>query len=329
MSATEPAVLRHDDDPSACRACVVEGRALFDSEQYTEAEPHGPRDYADYASPETQTTTAYGRRFHKSRYDGTYAVIDVVFVGERQGCDATARTWTTRSTTYTICRDLADIGGTELYSNEISEELTEETGPPTDAQMLELCGNFDPAALAWNGAPRGELPCEPYVQGEAHRPGTNRYLPPMRVCATHPGTHGLMIGARETTVENFACDRNMHWLFVLEYHDPHADDPADMTVSISVDNLTSVRAAVRSNVQNREYEPASALRIYRYLGAGQLQPLTWRAVPHRNADWHRVDDDDRMPVIADALYEVVGPHPQGSGRLMRYTAVGLMLHGDS
>lgn len=307
----------HTDDPRTCPACVAEGRDLFDTYTFAEMEPLGPTNAGDAGSPDTQMTEAFGRRFYRQREDGTVAVADVVFYGEAYESGAPSQT--VRVTTFRICSDLKDVSGTQLFEDEQVHTLWDEPGPPTDERARELCGEYDPAELAWNGGTAGHLECDPSPAAL------------MRVCKTHPENHRAEYGSMDNRSANFACDRGMNWLFILDIADEEflGGDPVNGGNEVRVANLTRVLGALRSQVEHADLAPPEMVKVMRYVSPGIVQPLVWRPVPHGNAPYGFVDGDDRKALVADRCYELVGPHPDGGGRLTRYLEFSVQFDGDA
>lgn len=123
---------------------------------YAEAgDDHEPRPGGD-AGGDGQVSEAWSRRFVRPLRDGTFAVITVyVYVHDermRTADDTIPNPLTvSRQTEFTVCRNPADLGGTEEFSD--STYVLVPGVAHTDDAAREVCAAIDPAQFTWDGTP--------------------------------------------------------------------------------------------------------------------------------------------------------------------------------
>lgn len=122
---------------------------------YREAEPLGPTDAGD-AYGDAQIGRAWVRRFWRKTTDGEHvAVIDVEcgVINANPNSDEPPEVMLTRTLGYTLCTELANVGGTEVWSDPVSIDYEPKPGSrlPTDDDAYRMCAAYDISEETWDG----------------------------------------------------------------------------------------------------------------------------------------------------------------------------------
>ena len=98
-----------------------------------------------------QDSEAYTRRFAQRLGDDEWAVVEVSFYVSKDPEKNASGRRLQRQNTYTICSDLRDIGGSEVWSG---SKYTEPWGfEPTQRRAHTLCVEYTGEDIDWNGFP--------------------------------------------------------------------------------------------------------------------------------------------------------------------------------
>lgn len=270
--------------------------AYVPSPTYTEVGPEGPAKAGDVGG-DYQSSEAWSRRFSALLPNHLYAVITVSFyieelppeIAERDGREQ-------RSLTvhydYDLCGSPGDPSGTGVWSDS-STRPVEWTGDLTEETPREACERFSPTSLTWNGAINGNHPCNISTR---HHPHEQISLH----CSTHPSRLGHRPARRDLAKAEFVCDEGQNWAFLID----RGTDEEPMPALVDLGGLNS---ALISHLEGMQYndEPDATLRIFLYLGSGNLEQLTWEPCGEQTRDIAYSGG----PMIGTRQYQVVAKTP--------------------